>query len=132
MNSFASLIILNLFMDCLSQSLLGFRCYNETEKLLLQRWNVQVRNHICTKQEVFLPYWVTLTSPQSQRRVCCRFHQDRVLGIAVWWVFHFHIPGFVHSILITAVEYQQRSLWTNEMKLKERNTLCGHFDEQNK
>ena len=107
-------------------------CCNETEKQLLQRWNVRVWNHICTEQEVFLPYWVTPTSPQSQRRVCCRSHQDRVLGIVVWWVFHFLSLDFARSVLITAVEYQQHSLWINEMKLKERNTLCGHFDEQNK
>lgn len=132
MNSFASLIVLNLFMCCLSQSLLVFRCYDETEKQLLRQWNVRVWYHNYKEQEVSLLCWVTLASLQSQRRVCCRCHQDRVLGIVVWWVFHFLSLGFVHSVLITVVECQQDSLWINEIKSKERNTLCGHFDEQNK
>ena len=70
-------------------------CCNETEKQLLQRRKVQVWSHICTEQEVSLPCLVTLTFLQSQRRVCCRFHQDRVFVIAVWWVFLFLFLGFV-------------------------------------
>ena len=102
-------------------------CCNETEKQLLQRWNVRVWNHICTEQEVFLPYWVTPTSPQSQRRVCCRFHQDRVLGIAVRWVFHFCFLSFVHAILTTAVECQQHSLWINKNEIERKKYVVWTF-----
>ena len=91
-------------------------CCNETEKQLLQQWNVQVWNHNCTEQEVFPSCLVTLASPQSQRRVCCRSHQDTMFGIAVWWVFHFHFLSFARSVLITVVECQQHSLWMNETK----------------
>ena len=60
----------------------GISCYNETEKRLLQQWNVRVWNHICTKQEVFMPCWVTPTSPQYQRRVLC-FSSIRIQCLAL-------------------------------------------------